>query len=57
MIAEINRDQAPAEKYDIIVIGGGAAGIAAAVGARRCGSGRGRARPFGPLFLSNLQVS
>ena len=29
MIAEINRDQAPAEYYDIIVIGGGAAGIAA----------------------------
>ena len=38
MIAETNRDQAPAEYYDIIVIGGGAAGIAAAVGARRCGA-------------------
>src|SRR5258707_8488349 len=38
MIAEISRDQAPAEHYDIIVIGGGAAGIAAAVGARRCGA-------------------
>src|SRR5258708_14421054 len=38
MIAKTNRDQAPAEYYDIIVIGGGAAGIAAAVGARRCGA-------------------
>lgn len=27
-----------AEKYDVVVVGGGAAGLAAAVGARRCGA-------------------